>query len=160
MIARHSTSKIYVYQVITLGFYFLYWCKRSGQELNSYYGHKLVPTFWWLILPFGAIWWMWQYTMALSDYSRGRIKQEDTFFLFVLITYGWEIILNIFSSFPFNILNSHLSKTGAAVGYIAFIYIVTVMGCAFFSSLVQRKLNGLACPTPLPADKTYSPKVA
>ncbi len=146
MLPRHDVNRIYLYQIITLGLYFFYWSARSGKELNLALRDKLVPPFWWLILPLGGYWWMWQYTQALATLTTNKIKQSETFLLFLLVTLFWTVILDNFN-LPSSIVSIFLPKTLVNTATSIIVYLFFIISIGYFCATVQNKLNQQAIRT-------------
>jgi hypothetical protein len=139
MLQGVSTQKIFVYQALSLGFYFFYWCSRSRRDINRSAGRPIIPSTWLLALPIGNYWWMWRYANALDFVSYSRIKYADTFLLYI-------IVINLaFIGEPFfrvNIQVQHISITLLLIA-LAAIWVTTIISLGFFCAVMQGKITKL-----------------
>lgn len=165
MLPVRNANKIYLYQFLTLGFYFFYWAQRTGKEVNQLAGRQMVPSAWYFALPgFGAYWWMWQYSDALYYTSRGRIKKSDTFLLFLAVTAAFGAPFGFGSHVP----SPTHSDTNIswhefwilAVIIVGVAYLFAIFAIGFFCSYTQKKLNtvfGPPAPQPAPTPPQAPP---
>jgi hypothetical protein len=135
MLPKRDSKKIYSYQLMTLGFYYLYWCARSGGEVNRALNRKTVPSAWLFIIPFANYWWGWKYAEALQELTGRHVKRDDTFLLFALPTLV----------FPFSFQINNI-KVGSAVWILIIVLmavslLVVIILNALFCSQTQKHIN-------------------
>lgn len=140
-----STKHLFMYNVLTLGIYFLVWCFRSRAEIHRAAQQELVPPTWYLVVPAANYWWMWRYAEALQFVSYKRIKASDTFLFFII---GHLVPFSI--AFTIVDLLSNLNSSGLysdsllATSMVVMLLIFLVsqsIGLAFFCTHVQKRIN-------------------
>jgi len=128
-----------MYQALSLGFYFFYWCSRSRRDIIRSAGRPIIPSTWVLALPVGNYWWMWRYANALDFVSYSRIKYSDTFLIYI-------IVINLaFIGEPvirFTIQLQHISLTLVLIA-LAVIWVISVIALGVFCAVIQDKINKL-----------------
>ncbi|MGH7237187.1 MAG: hypothetical protein ACREGF_01485 [Candidatus Saccharimonadales bacterium] len=146
MLNKPSSGKIYLYNFLTLGFYFFYWCSRSRANINHSARQKLIPSTWLLAVPGGNYWWMWQYAGALDYVSYGRLKSSDTFLLYILATHAFVLLspLYYFLSGPSHTTASLHTILLIIIIAIIIVFLISIAGAAFFCAVVQHKINALS----------------
>ena len=123
--------------VITFGIYGLRWLAETRNEFNETLNSKVIPTLWWFLVPFGAYWWVWHYSEAAEKATEGKIKRNDTFLLFILVT------LAPGSLFQFDISGDNLSKGVLAIIVLVGI-LVNLAVFSIFPYVIQTKINSLS----------------
>lgn len=103
---------------------------------------------WWFLLPGGVYYWMWRMTESLEIATGKRIKQVDTFLLYVVLSgmvLGSTMLFPDFSSADTsNELPSNVNWSIVLLiifGVIAVIVLITILLHAVFITVVQNKLN-------------------
>jgi hypothetical protein len=145
MLDNSSKTKVATLTVCTLGIYYFYWCYQSKQAINKSANQELIPTNWLLVIPGVNYWWMWEYSEALEKVSFGRLKQNDTFLLYIVLTIGiWFINSTTYNIDVFgNSDSNHLSWTifGILIGGFA---LLSIAGLAAFCAIMQGRINKLS----------------
>ena len=152
MLNPPSKAKIWLLSLVTLGFYFYYWCVRSQIDVNRSAKQQIVPSCWYLAVPGLNYYWMWLYTEALQKVSYNRIKATDVFLVYVICTSFLGLPLSIGNFF--NSSSSSNDSLGAVspslqtvllvVGLlIAFAALANAVGLAFYMNYVQGKISAL-----------------
>lgn len=145
-----STAKIYILSILTLGFYFFYWCSKSRAQINQAAKKDLVPSTWYLAIPGLNYWWIWEYAGALELVSYKRIKSVDTFCFFLIGT----SLLFLLPAFP-NIGSHDLGRNGHEIFTVLLILfgifiVINSIGLGFFCSTIQNKINKTSPNPPAP----------
>jgi len=85
--------------LVTFGIYTLVWLVKTKDEMKSLGAQ--IPTAWWLIVPFGNIWWLWKYAVGVELVTRGRMPRWAGFMLcFLLTIIGHAIVQDAFNNIP------------------------------------------------------------
>lgn len=141
------TTRIFLYQFLTLGIYFLVWCHRLGNELSTALKRKAVPSMWWFVIPGGVYYWMWRMAESLDTATAGRIKQSDTFLLYVVLTgaafgggYIWSFPNNSNQSSNTQHVNWHVVYLVLTIA-VVLVAVVGITLHAVFMSIIQKRLN-------------------
>jgi len=142
MLNRPSVGKIYLYQFLTLGLYFFYWCWHSRADIHQAARQALIPATWFLAIPGLNFWWMWQYAHALEYVTHKRLKANDTFLLYIIGLDAW-LIVDIFR------FQSLLHLTNGYVVLIGVYILVEIGGLSFFCAAVQKRINSLLPSSPV-----------
>jgi hypothetical protein len=156
MLNGTSTKKIYLYQFLTLGCYFFYWCSHSRKDINRAAGTKLIPSTWLLILPLANYWWAWRYANALEFVSYNRVKASDTFLLYIIGSSVAGGVVSVVRYLPSNAIkttNLHSLIIAAIILGIIFL-LLGIAGLGFFCAMIQNKINAIIPPltaTPPPS---------
>lgn len=144
MLQGVSRRKIFLYQAITLGFYYFYWCSRSRRDIiRSAGGKPIIPTTWALALPIGNYWWMWRYSNALDYVSYGRIKYADTFLLYIIALNLAFVGTPFFRVFPTFTNPSHREIIVAVLIFLVVMLITSIVCLGFFCAVMQDKISKL-----------------
>lgn len=81
---------------ITFGIYTLVWLVKTKNEMNTLGAQ--IPTAWWLIVPFGNIWWLWKYSVGVEVVTRQRMNRWLAFLLsFLLGIIGHALVQGAFN---------------------------------------------------------------
>lgn len=145
MLQKTSAKKIYLYQFLTFGFYYFYWCSRSRRDINASAHKTVVPTTWLLVVPLWNYWWAWQYATALEAVSFARIKRPETFGIYIIATAFLWIAFSAFDFIPNGTADHQTLKTiwiELSV-IVAAAYVSIVAGLGFFCATMQNKINAL-----------------
>ena len=67
--------------IVTFGIYGIVWYVKTKNELNAIAGH--IPTAWWWLVPFGAIYWLWRYSVSVETLTQ---RDRATTFLLLIRT--------------------------------------------------------------------------
>ncbi|MEO7364176.1 MAG: hypothetical protein ABIV43_01560 [Candidatus Saccharimonadales bacterium] len=149
MLHSISTRRLIAYQILTIGFYYFYWCSVSGREVNAAAGRKIIPSAWFLALPAGNYWWAWHYAEALDLVTKQRLKSNDTFLIFILSTSPSLLLggggLNYGSGSPGDNISQHTIVIIAAI-VITFFVLLSIAGATFFICYMQRKIDAVRNP--------------
>jgi hypothetical protein len=107
---------------------------------------------WWFLIPGGVYYWMWRMTESLEIATGKRIKQVDTFLLYIVLSGAVLGGAMLFPSWPSDI--GHTNSTSSepvdvnmglvvaiVIGVIAVFTIITILLHAVFINVVQGKLN-------------------
>jgi hypothetical protein len=132
---------ILLYQVVTLGFYFIYWCWRSKNEVNRKAKGIKAPSVWWFLLPFGGYWWAWQYSQAVESATGGKLRYSDVFGFFLVATLG--VLGSFWLPWPTDFSGEEFSGTEAAI-YFGLLYLAVVLVASIFPIAMQNRFNKLA----------------
>ncbi len=148
MFTKIELKRIYLNQVISFGFYFYYWCARSGGEVNKNLGKKVALSAWWFLVPFfGAYWWVWNYADGIDQATKRRIKKTDTFLIYILASNLWAGFIYL----PFNIniidLQGFEQISLETIG-IVILFLLAIMFSSYslFCAFIQSKINSLGYP--------------
>ena len=136
-----SVKLIWLYQILTLGFYFVYWCWRSKNEVNHKTKTNKALSAWWFLLPFGGYWWAWQYAQAVEEATNGKIRYVDVFGLFLVAT--MIVVGSLWLPFPEDLSSDHISAAWL-IGYFGVLYAAIVSVAAIFPVAMQGRFNRLA----------------
>ncbi len=140
---KRNVRSIFLFQFLTLGFYFVYWCWRSKNEVNSKLGSKMAPTVWWFLVPFGGYWWAWKYAEAVEKATKRRIKYSDVFLYYLLATLGLFGLYWIPS--PDRTIHHDGSYNGGVVVAVLIVYFILFIGVmGIFPAAMQNRFNKLA----------------
>ena len=89
---KRSVASVVILSLVTFGIYFIVWMVKTKNEMNTAAGAQ-IPTAWWIIVPIGNIWWMWQWSGGVEKATRNKLEQVMAFILlFVLSIIGMAII--------------------------------------------------------------------
>lgn len=140
-----SPKKVFLYQLLTLGLYYFYWCSKSRQAINKAAGRSMVPTTWLLVVPAWNYWWAWQYSNALEFVTYSRIKKSDTFAVYVIgscFLFGTYSFFPDFSSDTSSSPNLHAILIIAGI-VIGLLILASIVGFGFFCAITQKKINAI-----------------
>ena len=149
MLNSKTTGQLIGLQAVTLGLYFFYWSSVCRRELNTALNSKFVPSTWFLVLPGLNYWWMWQYSKALAGVTGHKIKDSETFLLYLIasssILFLGSGFSNIFGT-PTNV-NVDVSPNDATILLImllslaAFYVLALIIGHTFFIAIMQKRTD-------------------
>ncbi len=107
----------------------------------------MIPTTWLLAVPMGNYWWMWKYGVALETVSFKRIKGSDIFLFYLLSTSFWLTFISAFDVItPQPKADTTIEwgeVTPILIGLAIVVFIVSIIGNAFFCAVAQNKINKL-----------------
>ena len=66
---RRSLLSVTLLTVFTFGIYTLHWLVETKTEMNQRGGE--VPSVWWIVVPFGNLYFMWKYSEAVERVTGG-----------------------------------------------------------------------------------------
>ena len=135
MLPTRDVSKIFPYQLMTFGFYYLYWCARAGGEVNQALGRKHVPSAWFFIVPFGNYWWGWKYAEAIQELTSKHVKRDDTFLLFALPS----LVLPLGTQLPSFDMNATLWVL-LVIALVIYVLIAVIFS-GLFCFQTQKRIN-------------------
>ena len=95
---KRNPIAVLLLPLITFGIYQWYWLVKTKGEMNRL-GTVHVPTAWiWLIPVVGGIWWLWKYSEAVGNITKGAIPGILSFVLLWLLgSIGSAIIQDSFN---------------------------------------------------------------
>lgn len=80
---KRSVVAVIVLTFITFGIYSIVWFVKTKNEMNKYGTN--IPTAWWWLVPFAAIWWQWKWAGGVEQVTRGKQQQAMVFILVILL---------------------------------------------------------------------------
>jgi len=81
-VKRRSIALIYLFSILTFGFYFIYWLVATKRDINSAGGD--IPTTWVCLIPFVGIWWSYKYC---DNFAKHVKKDTNGILYFLLFTF-------------------------------------------------------------------------
>jgi hypothetical protein len=134
--------KIVILHFVTLGFYFYYWCSNARKKINSLFHKNVVPSVWFMVIPFGSFYWAWLYADALDTLTHSQIKRDDTFGLWLIAALtvpgppylSFLIVLSGREGDP-------PMSWGAGIAIMIIIYLLSVGIISFFIAAMQKRVN-------------------
>lgn len=89
---KRSPIAVFVFGLITLGFYSWYWEVTTKGEMNKKGEH--IPTAWiWLIPVVGYIWWSWKYSESVGNITKDKAPAILVFLLFMFTGFIGDAIV-------------------------------------------------------------------
>lgn len=148
MLQGVSTRKIFLYQALSLGLYYFYWCAKSRADVIRSANRPIIPSAWLLVVPGGNYWWMWRYANALDFVSYGRIKYTDTFLLYV-VAINFTLFGSPFFRFVPDFHHSSPRQTITVLAVLLLVIVVTsIIGLGIFCAVMQDKVSKLSTSQP------------
>ncbi|MEI8187819.1 MAG: DUF4234 domain-containing protein [Candidatus Saccharibacteria bacterium] len=82
----------------TLGIYWWYWQVKTKTEMNSM--GETIPTAWFWLIPYlGYIYWLFLYSKAVNNVTKGQLSTATTFLLCWLLGFiGYAIVQDSFNA--------------------------------------------------------------
>jgi hypothetical protein len=77
--------------LLTGGLYLVYWFVVTKDEMNEQGAN--IPSAWWILIPFGIIWWLWHYADGVEIVTRDRMNRLESFLLLLFLNWMGAIIL-------------------------------------------------------------------
>ncbi len=144
-----SVNKVVILHLLTLGIYFIVWCKRSKDELNPQLASHKIPSTWLLLVPIANYLWAWIYASAVHTITKGKVNATNI--------YAYWIVAHIvfLVGFTFFIDPSWFTEDESLILFwtiveFATIIIVGILVLCLFPALMQKQFNKLASKTQKP----------
>lgn len=136
-----NSRLIPLYQILTLGLYFVYWCWRSKNEVNKKAKGLKAPSVWWFLVPFGCYWWAWQYSQAVESATAGKLRYSEVFGFFLVASMG--VLGSFWLPWPNEVTDGPISGSEWLV-YSITVYLAVVLVASIFPFAMQNRFNKLA----------------
>ena len=137
-IKHRSIFWMAILSIVTLGIYMIYWAVKTKNEIKSLGAD--IPTAWLLIIPFGNIYFWYQYASGFAEYvKKGSTTIE--YFIVAILPYLLAYFRTLIG------LNLGTTKVSLEIGHLSYIIQMLFFSIqiAFIPLVVfQTELNKLA----------------
>lgn len=80
---KRSPIAVFFLGIITFGIYIIVWRVKTKGEMNRLGAN--IPSAWLMIIPLVNIWWLWKYSEAVEEITKGGMSKAVAFLLLFLI---------------------------------------------------------------------------
>ena len=132
---RRSLIAVLLLNMITLGFYQIYWYFITKTEMNTLNSRNYqVPFFLWFFIPIINIWWFWRFAKAIEVTTKGEVNRWSAFLAPFVIALAVGIFLG---AAPYTMVTDSLSSISFWLRY-GFINLLVLLPIFYFQSNLNR----------------------